>query len=386
MRLLFTSTPLFGHFMPMLPLIDAARRAGHEVVVATGPDLAYEVTRRGLTLWNVGPSTVEVFARRAALPPMPDSSHLELLRRDAISIFGWPGYQRARELVPRAREWQPDIVVHEAADYAGWEVAAEVDALGVAHGFGPHMPHTPELLRNICAAAVDELGTPDRVEGVLASVYVDPWPAALRSDEPSPWSDVIAVRPDPPTSDGVSALPAEVTALMDRPTLYVTFGTVFGSTDALSTVLEAVRDLPCGVVATTGPTVDPTSLGPLPANVVVARFLPQNLVLAGSTAVVSHAGSGTVLGALAARLPHVCLPVAADQFINAEQVAGRGAGIAIPTEARDAGRIRDAVERVLADASYRARAAALQDDIDTMPSARDVLTELEERAVRRNSP
>ncbi len=50
MRLLFTSTPLFGHFLPMLPLIDAATRAGHDVIVATGPDLAHEVTRRGLTL------------------------------------------------------------------------------------------------------------------------------------------------------------------------------------------------------------------------------------------------------------------------------------------------------------------------------------------------
>ena len=42
MRLLFTSTPLFGHFMPMLALIDAAMQAGHEVVVAATGTAALE--------------------------------------------------------------------------------------------------------------------------------------------------------------------------------------------------------------------------------------------------------------------------------------------------------------------------------------------------------
>ncbi|HYO17704.1 MAG TPA: hypothetical protein VES02_03430, partial [Dermatophilaceae bacterium] len=153
MRLLFTSTPLFGHLLPMLPLIDAATLAGHDVIVATGPDLAHEVTRRGLTLWQVGPSMAEVFARRASLPVPADAGELERLRRDVVATFGWPGYQRARELAPLAGQWAPDIVVHEAADYAGWEVGAASSALSVAHGYGPHLPHTLQLIKDICAGA-----------------------------------------------------------------------------------------------------------------------------------------------------------------------------------------------------------------------------------------
>ena len=351
MRLLFTSTPLFGHFMPMLPLIDAAMQARHEVVVATGPDLADEVSRRGLTLWQVGPSMAEVFSRRAALPEMAGAPHIELLRRDVIATFGWPGYERVRDLAPLAAEWSPDVVVHESADYAGWEVSAATGALSVALGYGPHQPHTIELIKDLCAGAVDELGTPSRFDSVLASLYVDPWPAALRGDEPSPWTDVIAVRPEPSRSDLGDSLPAEVIALAGQPMLYVTFGTVFGSVEALRMVLEAVHGLPCSVVATTGPTVDPGSLGPLPENVFVAPFLPQNLVLAHSAAVVSHAGSGTLLGALAAHLPQVCFPLAADQFINAEQVARCGVGIALATDFRDVESICCALERVLGDNS-----------------------------------
>ncbi|HET6654239.1 MAG TPA: glycosyltransferase, partial [Nocardioides sp.] len=300
MRLLFTSTPLFGHFMPMLPFIGAALQAGHDVIVATGPDLEDEVGRRGLKLWEVGPSTAEVFGRRAALPEMPGATHLELLRRDVIAIFGWPGYERARDLTPLALQWSPDVVVHEAADYAGWEVSAATGALSVAHGYGPHQPHTLELIKDVCSAAVEELGTPDRFDSVLASLYVDPWPAALRSDEPSPWNDVLGVRPEPRRSDLMAFLPAEVIAMTGKPIVYVTFGTVFGSAEALAMVLEAVGGLPCHVVATTGPTLDPASLGPVPDNVHLASFLPQNLVLEHCAAVVSHAGSGTVLGALAA--------------------------------------------------------------------------------------
>ena len=263
-------------------------------------------------------------------------------------------------------------------------MAAALGTLAVAHGYGPHLPHTLELLQDICAGAVDELRTPNRAKSALASVYVDPWPVALRGEEPSPWADVIAIRPDPAGSDAVDSLPAEIMAITDRPTLYVTFGTVFGSSHALTMVLEAVRDLPCSVVATTGATVDPNSLGPLRENVVVAPFLPQNLVLARSTAVGSHAGSGTVLGALAARLPQVCLPLGADQFINAEGLARRGAGIAIAPERRDIESIRDAVQRVLGEGSYRAQAAALQDEIETMSPARDVLADLQDRAARRS--
>ena len=38
MRVLFTASPLVGHIFPMLPLMNAAREAGHEVVMATGAE------------------------------------------------------------------------------------------------------------------------------------------------------------------------------------------------------------------------------------------------------------------------------------------------------------------------------------------------------------
>jgi hypothetical protein len=141
---------------------------------------------------------------------------------DVIAIFGWPGYERARDLTPLALQWSPDVVVHEAADYAGWEVSAATGALSVAHGYGPHQAHTLELIKDVCSAAVEELGTSDRFDSVLASLYVDPRPVALRSDEPSPWTDVLGVRPEPRRSDLLASLPPEVIAMTEEPIVYVT--------------------------------------------------------------------------------------------------------------------------------------------------------------------
>jgi UDP:flavonoid glycosyltransferase YjiC (YdhE family) len=84
-----------------------------------------------------------------------------------------------------------------------------------------------------------------------------------------------------------------------------------------------------GVIVATGEHVDPAELGPLPNHVVAERFVAQRDVLAGCYAVVSHAGSGTVLDALLHGLPQVCLPLGGDQTLNARRCAELGSGIVL---------------------------------------------------------
>ena len=78
--------------------------------------------------------------------------------------------------------------------------------------------------------------------------------------------------------------------------------------DAWRTALAAVHELDVNVLGTTGPGLDPAVLGPQPRHVALARFVPQALVLRHVDAVVCHAGSGTMLGALAEGRPIVALP------------------------------------------------------------------------------
>ena len=55
MRMLLTSNPLLGHWLPMLPLARAAQEAGHEVVIAADRDVVTDIERRGFSAWPIGP-------------------------------------------------------------------------------------------------------------------------------------------------------------------------------------------------------------------------------------------------------------------------------------------------------------------------------------------
>ncbi|WP_030980256.1 nucleotide disphospho-sugar-binding domain-containing protein [Streptomyces sp. NRRL S-1824] len=67
------------------------------------------------------------------------------------------------------------------------------------------------------------------------------------------------------------------------------------------------------VVVTIGACVAPTEIGPLPDHIRVEQFISQELILPECDLVVSHGGSGSLMGAFARGLPSVLLPLGADQ-------------------------------------------------------------------------
>ncbi len=132
----------------------------------------------------------------------------------------------------------------------------------------------------------------------------------------------LTVEPAPPASS--------------RSFVYATFGSVAGGLGVAPyrALLDAVDGLDVRVLLTTGAGVD---LGPVPENVRVERWVPQAEALAHASLVVCHGGSGTVLGALAAGIPLVLMPLFADQFANAHALEAAGAARVVePPELRAA--------------------------------------------------
>ena len=115
---------MFGHVNTVLPLAIAARDAGHEVVVATGPELVDHVAARGVDVWSVGWSH-QASGGRAALSP---------------EYFIETGRRRAADLLPRALEWSPELVVHEEMELAGAVAAVATGARHAIHGLGVGLP------------------------------------------------------------------------------------------------------------------------------------------------------------------------------------------------------------------------------------------------------
>jgi UDP:flavonoid glycosyltransferase YjiC (YdhE family) len=375
MRVLFTASPLVGHVFPMLPLMHAAREAGHEVVMATGAEMVPDVRRRDFTTWTVGPGIAEAIAELRQASEAPAASPGEQLGRDAVHLFARPSARRARDLIPRATAWRPDVVISEITELAGREAASVAGALPVTHGFGSHVPDTLAFAGVMLDHVSSELGTPNRRHAFETGIYVDPCPPGLQSGQLGEM-DVRPVRPSVGRTSPEDRLPRQFLELPDRPLVYVTLGTVFNDPELVRSVLDAVADLPISIAVTTGPGTDPSILGPRPANVAAAPFVPQALLMPLASAVVSHTGSGTMLGALASGLPQVCLPRGADQFANADRVQAIGAGVRLLPDEVTPESLRAAVTAVLDEPRYGRAATATKDEIAGMPSAAEVLDDL----------
>jgi MGT family glycosyltransferase len=142
------------------------------------------------------------------------------------------------------------------------------------------------------------------------------------------------------------------------PLVLVALSTTFQDQGAtVRRAIDALGRLPVRGFVTTGPSIDPNDLT-TPANVTVVAAAPHSAVLAHASAVVTHAGHGTVIKALAQRVPVVCLPFGRDQPDTAQRVVAARAGLRLRPSARSS-TIAAAVAKVLDDPAYRAGAARI---------------------------
>ena len=127
--------------------------------------------------------------------------------------------------------------------------------------------------------------------------------------------------------------------------------------DLLRRVVAALDELPVRALVTTGQAVDPAEV-PGTERVHVVRSASHARLFHDAAVVVTHAGHGTLMKALAAGVPTVCVPMGRDQGDNATRAARHGAVVRLkPTATVPA--IREAVRAVLDDPGYRERAREL---------------------------
>ena len=111
---------------------------------------------------------------------------------------------------------------------------------------------------------------------------------------------------------------------------------------------------------------------------------PHSEVLRHASAVVTHAGHGTVIKSLAAGVPVVALPLGRDQLDNAARVAHHGAGLRLKPKA-SSDDIATAVGRVLNEPSFAASAERMAAAIAAETAGDLAVQELEELAVHYSS-
>lgn len=388
MRVLISSTPGIGHVQPMLPLALQLRDRGHDVLWATGRDGCEWVRAAGLAAAPTGLRAEERMAEYRLRWPEAAS-----LRGDALADHMFPrlfGAITARaafpDLLAVAREHRPEVVVSEAADLAAPIVAAGQQVPQVTHGFGAVVP------KERVQAAADETADlwrevgrePRPFGGCYDHLYLDIYPPSFAGRDLPHIPRLQRVRPGSLTAVPGEEVPAEIRQLLtsDRTIVYMTFGTVFNTNPAFTAAVAGVARMPdVSTVVTVGPQGDPRMFGDLPEHVIVTTYVPQNVLLPRCAVVVSHAGSGTLLGALALGVPQVCLPQAADQFRNAAACSTAGAGISLIGDDVTEASVEAAVRRAMSDVAFRHAANRLAEEIASMPTVEHAAVVIEQLAV-----
>ena len=237
--------------------------------------------------------------------------------------------------------------------------------------------------------AAGTLARPDLVSPVLQAVRAehglapDPTLATFRRDlvlSPFPPSFRDPSVPLPPTA--FSYRPGPVAPVGRGPLVYVSLGTVFntGAGDLFGRLLAGLAAVPAEVLVTVGRTIDPAAFGDQPAHVTIERYVAQADVLPRCGLVVSHGGSGSLMGALEHGLPSVLTPLGADQPHNARRAADLGIARVLDAATATPDEIGGAVTAMLVDTGARDAALALKAEMDALPPVEATVPLLEQLA------
>jgi UDP:flavonoid glycosyltransferase YjiC (YdhE family) len=389
MRVLVSTTAGSGHFGPLVPFARACAAAGHEVVVAAPASFAAEVAAAGFEHRPFANAPAELLGQ--IFQRVPTLTFDESNRVVLADVFGRLDAQAAFPgLAGTIADWRPDLVLREPAEF-GSLVAAR--SAGVPQAtVSISMTAMVEYLVPIVAEPLAELdalaGLPAGATSaaMLSSPTLTCVPAVLDGARPGGLAAAGPVHRfrDDSLASGHGPLPPAWGDPVD-PLVYVTFGSVAarlgGFGGLYRAVVEALAEVPVRALLTTGHGLDPAELGPLPPHLHVEQWWPQADVLPHAAAVVGHGGFGTTMAALAAGVPQVVIPLFSyDQRINAEHVAAVGAGLHLPDGPASVAALPEAVDRLLADASYRDAARVVGQEMTALPPMTDAVETLQQIA------
>jgi UDP:flavonoid glycosyltransferase YjiC (YdhE family) len=386
LRILFTFAGGTGHLLPLVPVARAAEAAGHVVAFAGQAGMVATVEAAGFTAFASGGASLRPAGARIDLRPLDPEREARALRESFARRIA---RERADALLALCDEWRPDVLVRDEVDFGA---AVCADRLRLPRATVLCIAAGSFVQPDLVAATLDELrgehGLPPDpgLTALLGDLILSPFPPSLRAPgSPLPpgahalrWASA-----DLPTDETEPAWLAGLSA----PVVYVTLGTIFNleSGDLFERVLAGLLGLSVEVVVTVGRELDPRELGRQPANVHVERYLPQALLLPHCSAVVSHGGSGSVVGALAHGLPMVLIPLGADQPLNAVRCAELGVARVLDAIEADPDSVREAVSEVLSEPAYRSSAERIRDEIVALPGPEHAVALLEELAATREA-
>lgn len=395
----FFGVPLYGHLKPTLGLVEELVRRGHRVTYVMAEQFVDDVAETGATVLRhrstfhqyavpmSAHDAIVAFTRESFAPlpgalahfddDPPDAIAYDILVSDSALIaarkYGVPTVRlhagfASNEHVPIGHVGTAEPPGQDAVDPAHPDflaLAEEVERLVVRAGAEPFVvpPGGPGDPGDLNLVFVPEEFQIDRA--AFGDDYVFAGPCMRARDLADTWS---------PPADG-------------RPVALVSLGTTTNKEPGFfRDCAAAFAELPWHVVMTLGRDFDPATLGTLPDNVEVHRWIRQHSVLRHASLVINQGGTGGVLEALYWGLPLVAVSRIDDTRVCAHQIVRLGLGRDIPAEEVTPELLRDTALAVHRDDRLRANARAMRDHVRGSGGAARTADRLETLLASRTGP
>lgn len=425
MRVLFVTIPWRTHFQALVPLGWALQTAGHEVRVASGPELTEVITSSGLTAVPVG-SDESLFAKversqaamlrriteeRGGLDGLIDDmsenreeeltwERLRWLYRFLTDTYAAMNDSMIEELVAYARWWKPDLVVWDWLSYAG-SIAAT--ASGATHARVPIGLNVVGRMRRHFLRVLAQQPPHERQDpladwlGTWAGRYGVSYTEEMTTGHftiDQMLGSMLLESEVPPLPlgyvpyNGPAVEPTWTRPVPSRRRVLATFGVSLEkdpsaqgfSVPQLRAMLDALDGLDIELVLTLPEPIQ-RELARVPENTRLVDFVPLHAIMPTCAVVIHHGGIPAFMDAIRQEAPQLIVSrVVPDMGERGPRLEASGAGLWIPgdepPEALGA-RIRDSLVRLLDEPSFRQNAGRLRRELFSQPTPAEAVRELE---------
>ncbi len=409
MRVLFVPHANKAHLHIMLPLAWALRTAGHDVRIASKPDLAEAVMAVGFTPAMVGealdpnpgfypgftppPKPVMAPGQRQDMPrqeDFPRDNPLDRLSRATwgFGLFSTPSL--IQDLVELIRAWKADLVIWDQMVYAA-PVAAKITGVTQARMMmGPDgitqlrraLGNDGDPLRDWLEPILRQHGSEFGDDIAVGDFTIEPMPPWQWRPAGLTYVPVRMIPFNPP-----APIPRWIAEPHTHQRVCLTLGSSHrdgrGAEASPADLIKAMGEVDAEVIATFN-AKQLESVPEIPGNVRVVDFVPLGALLPTCSAIVHHGGAGTFATAVEHATPQLIIPGTHWGFqwwgplAHANGLQDEGAGLFVAdADHLTVEALVDDLRRVLKEPSFRANSQRLRTQAIATPAPNDIVPVLE---------
>ncbi|MBC7811905.1 MAG: glycosyl transferase [Burkholderiales bacterium] len=392
-KIAYIGLPAHGHTNPTLPVVQELIQHGHDVLYYNAESFRTKVAPTGVDF-------------RAYPEPMPTEREVAQAIReliDASLLLSGLSEQLTPFMLAEIERERPDLILYDTTAMWGYLAARKyhiphicsvthfvlngsqgVLGRGFVRFLWSAIPHLPKLIRwkrrmkqryGSIVGGITEYADLNLVftskEFHPANIFIDGrWRGRFRFVGPSIKAS---------TRDK-SDFPFE--QLNGERLVYISLGTINNlDLGFYRAAFAAFADYPAQFILSVGKNTDIAQLGEIPANFIVRPYVPQLEILQRVDAFITHGGMNSVHEGLYYGVPEVVVPHQLEQLLNAKRVAATGASVVLgeqyPYGRVTAAELREELNKVLADSSYRQHASQMGETLKAAGGYLQAVAEIE---------